>query len=265
MLSQKNINQINDEFGRLNRTYDSTFLRIAALSQHILVQPKAIEYMTQGVGRRLKLACRCISNIYRIFPPDRTELLKDDELSDICINLHAFYLNVFGLLDNLAWVLNHERQLSLNKMNVGLYDKRMRQHLSSGFDAHLQSLSKWYDELLKHYRDALAHRIPLYVPPFLIPTDDPELKSFDPSAEKRIAPFYLQSVDESPKQILMHAQLLADFKTVESIVRHFCMTEFPDAESIACYFLDPGVLAPPPGVRDRLQDFLDRTGIPMSI
>lgn len=171
VLSQDNKTKLNRGFLHSKQVYEATLMRTTALSQFVLVQPKALEYMNEGVGRRLKVVFRGISNIFRIFPPQRTNLLNEDELVDICINLHAFYINIFGLFDNLAWVLVYERQLTIHRNDVGLYFKKMRRHLAPEFDSYLQSILPWHDEHLKHYRDALAHRIPMYLPPYFLPTD----------------------------------------------------------------------------------------------
>jgi hypothetical protein len=66
--------------------------------------PRAREHANQGFARRLRIMVRCIDNVFRMLPPDRTELPSRDELSDAAINIQSFVFNVFGSIDNLAWI-----------------------------------------------------------------------------------------------------------------------------------------------------------------
>jgi hypothetical protein len=43
---------------------------------------KAREYLSHGIGRRLGVISRCLDNVFRIFPPERTKLLTREELAD---------------------------------------------------------------------------------------------------------------------------------------------------------------------------------------
>jgi hypothetical protein len=190
---------------------------------------------------------RSIENVFTIFPIERIKLLSMDELRDVDINLHAFCINIFGLLDNLAWVLIYEKQLAaqIGKMSVGLYKKKTQEYLSEEFCHYLNSdhMKKWHAEYLKNYRDALSHRIPLYVPP---KTLTPEQASQVEQIEKKIADcwdpldldmieklrkeqngigdicFLIKHAFSESKSIVLHAQLIADFHTIEEIVEKYC-------------------------------------------
>ena len=106
---------------------------------------------------------------------------------DSTINLHAFLINIFGLLDNLAWVVIHEQQLTdkIDKKNVGLYENKTQVCFTEKFRSYLNSdrMKKWRNEYLKNYRDALSHRIPPYVPP---KTLNPEQKTQEEQIENKI-------------------------------------------------------------------------------
>ena len=56
---------------------------------------------------------RSLMLILNIFPVEREEKLKKSELKDIEINMQAFIFNVFGVLDNLAWVFVFDRKLEI--------------------------------------------------------------------------------------------------------------------------------------------------------
>jgi hypothetical protein len=64
----------------------------------------AREFATHGYTRRLKVMVRCIDNVFRMIPPDRVGLPSRDELLDATINIQSFVFNVFGSIDNLAWI-----------------------------------------------------------------------------------------------------------------------------------------------------------------
>jgi len=77
---------------------------------------------------------------------------------------------VAGILDNWAWafVLRHQlRDLIDNPLQVGLFRAQVLAVLPDPLRYYLQTehITTWHREYLKDYRDALAHRIPLYVPP----------------------------------------------------------------------------------------------------
>src|SRR5277367_152246 len=69
-----------------------------------LQRPRAREFARQGFPGRLKVMVRCITNVFDEIPPERTELPSRDELTDATINIQSFVFNVFGAVDNLAWV-----------------------------------------------------------------------------------------------------------------------------------------------------------------
>ncbi|MFW6144687.1 MAG: DEAD/DEAH box helicase, partial [Candidatus Natronoplasma sp.] len=104
-----------------------------------------------------------------------TKKILREELKDVDINLHAFFINIFGLLDNMAWVIVHENigsATDIDKKKVGLYQTETQKVMKYEFKQYLNAdrTKKWHNEYLKNYRNALAHRIPLYVPPKRIST-----------------------------------------------------------------------------------------------
>jgi hypothetical protein len=68
---------------------------------------------------------------------------------------------------------------------------------------HSERIQKWYAEYLTNYRDALSHRIPLYVPPKSL---TPEHASQVKQIENKIADCYKS----------------CDFNTIEEIVEKYC-------------------------------------------
>jgi hypothetical protein len=90
------------------------------------------------------------------------------KLHDAQINVQAFIANVYGAVDNLAWVWVHERELvnQIPRKRVGLrpHHREVRESFNPEFRDYLSKMDTWFGYITE-YRDALAHRIPLYIPP----------------------------------------------------------------------------------------------------
>lgn len=61
--------------------------------------------------RRLGTLKRCIENVFTPIPPKTEHIPDRDVLRDAQINLQAFVANVYGAIDNLAWLWVYERGL----------------------------------------------------------------------------------------------------------------------------------------------------------
>src|SRR5216684_1794536 len=130
-----------DELTNMERAHPEVILEMRKVLEQIMVKwlpvlksPRAREYLTHGVGRRLLILRRCFENVFAICPVGRTEPLSEEDRTDLEISLHAFMINVHGLLDNLAWVRVFEgtRGGGLPARNqVGLFEKpKVEQYLS---------------------------------------------------------------------------------------------------------------------------------------
>ena len=143
--------------------------------QHQFGNERAKEFAFHGFSRRLYTLVRCIENTFCAIPPDLDEVPTQDQTQDVAIQVQAFIFNVFGCLDNLAWMWVLERNItkpdgtSLPPEWVGLrtQNKLVRETLGEELRTYLDGISGWF-KYLEVYRHALAHRIPLYVPPFSI-------------------------------------------------------------------------------------------------
>jgi hypothetical protein len=129
------------------------------------------EYLKYGVGRRCYLIGWALRNVYNSYPPEQTANLGLQGSADVQLNLHAFYINLAGAFDNMAWafVLRHglfNPQQIRKRNQVGMLQKTTRKFLPRRILIELQSpeSTAWMDTHLTDYRDALAHRIPLYLP-----------------------------------------------------------------------------------------------------
>lgn len=205
--------------------------------------PSAQAYLIQGVCRRLKCVRRCLNNVFNLFPVSRQKLLSEDERSDVEINLQAFLIHCHGIADNLAWTYVLERGLALDRRKVGLFNRVTQEVLPEDIRGYLTSerMKIWHRTYAKNFRDALAHRIPPYIPPSMLTPErqqrsaelDAEIESemrdgnFDRALELeeeqeglgRICPVFVHSYldEDRSAPVLLHAQLIADSRTVMEI------------------------------------------------
>lgn len=171
---------------------------------------------------------------------------SDDERTDGTINIQAFLFNVFGGLDNLAHILICEKQLiradgkSFPSKQIGLGPDNInfRAAISSELSSYLATLDDWFG-YLADFRHALAHRIPIYIPPYIITSaaKDEYERLENEKAQAFIAhnierafqldeaqdalgqfePIMTHSPLESPGFIAFHREILVDFYTIEEV------------------------------------------------
>lgn len=242
--SKESLNKLEEHFLTIKGRYQRLMSRYA--SRHF-VHPVAREYATHGYTRRLKILARCIENVFEILPPSRTGLPTSDELSDCTISIQAFVFNAFGSIDNLAWIWALEKQLTkngklLSKRDIGLrsHNLIMRNSFSLGFRQYLDTLEPWFKGM-GSFRDALAHRIPLYIPPYLVARSDTEaynsltermlralieqnMDEYEALQTKqnqlgKYRPVMMHSISENVGIINFHPQILADFGAIELLGR----------------------------------------------
>jgi hypothetical protein len=178
----------------------------------------------------------------KVVPPSTAKVPEKSKLDDAQINVQAFIANVYGGVDNLAWIWVHERGLTkkIPRTQIGLRKKHheVRASLSLEFQKYLEGLDGWFNYITE-YRDALAHRIPLYIPPGgvrpknldayndLMQRMNNALNNFNGYEYERLSaeqskllvfqPLITHSVKETTAHFAFHAQLIADFLTVEEL------------------------------------------------
>lgn len=256
-FSSDQVNQLTEEYSKVDSKYQKLLMQYTALK---LNNQEAYEYAYHGFTRRIGTLKRCIDNIYTICPPDQSEKLSREQCLDLGINLQSFAFNIFGCIDNLAWIWTKEKQLKnkkeqpLSGPSVGLMspekNKIIRDSFSQDFQDYLSNLrkvdkeddDKWHD-ILEDFRHALAHRIPLYVPPYgITPADTEESnnleermrqalnknnfqewKQLNEEQEKlgHFFPVMSHSFTENSKSMVFHSQVLADWNTIVEMSEKF--------------------------------------------
>jgi len=249
MYSNEEIERLTDEYNALLREYHELIKTITIQGQS-LTNDLAKEYILHGASRRISVLRRSVENIFRIFPLETIQLLQQDDLYDVQINLHAFVMNLYGVFENCAWafVIYHDLKEVIGDRNrISLFKKETKKHLPEPIISYLrsQSMIDWHKYILS-YRDSLAHRIPLYIPPSAFTEEDSvkyrqlqeeQMECFRKFAEgysdtaivdrtRQIftelsaigspCPAFLHSLteDEIARQMLIHPQLICDSRTI---------------------------------------------------
>jgi len=206
-------------------------------------QPRAEEIAKHGLARRLQMIRHCIRRTFEILPPETTEPDRDD-LMDATAFLHTFIFNLYGAIDNAArlWCIEADLRLAsgkpLRKFDIGLTQNHaiVRSSLSASFQLFLSNINDWFC-YLESYRHALAHRIPLYIPPKCLnadevrkferfnklldnSTDTPDLYKQHHAEQAKIGKFspqIMHSYSDGARPIFLHAQMICDYSTVIEI------------------------------------------------
>jgi hypothetical protein len=242
----------DEQIGKLAREYADLNAKFLSLQEIYISHPwknsRALEHATHGFSRRLKTMVRCVHNVYRTVPPERKDKPTRDELTDVAINIQSFVMNVFGSLDNLAWIWVSEKgqkrkdgtPIPNKQIGLGPRYESVRNTFPEEFRNYLDGLIDWFKRL-GDLRDALAHRIPLYVPPYALLTKDlpayrdlekkmfaagmrGDIEEYDRLSVEQLElgkfrPLIQHSFEENGDTFVFHAQMLADFNTVDEVAR----------------------------------------------
>jgi hypothetical protein len=206
----------------------------------------AREHAIHGFGRRLGTLIRCVDRVFDLLPPESDEMPSAATREDATVCIQAFIANIVGAMDNLAWTWVSEKGVtqpdgqSLPRTWVGL-GPSYRQVFASftpAFQSYLRNRQDWLSHI-KDFRDALAHRIPLYIPPYRVAPehwdeyvqlgadaaaalDASEMAAYDAFKAQQHAlgsfsPCITHSFEEHAPVIWLHTQLLNDFATLHEM------------------------------------------------
>ncbi|WP_027052796.1 hypothetical protein [Mesorhizobium erdmanii] len=240
---ESQISQFSDELAKWLDREDN--LATALLIRECR-KPETSELVRHGLMRRLATLKHAIQRTFEILPPQETEPTRD-MLMDATSHLQTFVINVFGAIDNLARIWCMEADVRkpngtpLKSMAIGLTPGHVpvRASLSQPFQDYLASADPWF-AYLEDYRHALAHRIPLYIPPRQL--NDEESAEFE-RLEQEIAqairdderyvvlrgrqqrlgifnPLMMHSYSEQARPVYLHPQMICDLATVVEIGEH---------------------------------------------
>lgn len=208
---------------------------------------KAKEYAQHGLCRRLSTMTQMVDTVFEILPPDLDEVPELVTVMAATACIQNFVMNAFGCLENLAWIWVLEKNVrgkggaELGRYDIGLGKPYVRKSFSAEFQAFLDENQEWLGNLIS-FRDGLAHRIPLYIPPYVI--EEAVVEQFKTLGAAAIAaalagnqaeydrlrgeqralgkfrPWMTHSVLDGAPTIVFHKQMLHDYVTVDA----YCWT-----------------------------------------
>lgn len=210
------------------------------------------KFAKHGVGRRIRLVYHSLRNIFAVIPTNSSELIPDENLINASINLQSFLSNLYGILDNIAWVWYYENPelhtiFERHKQQIGLTRKhsQFRKHLPKPFLNTLKQNDNWIS-FIKEIRDALAHQIPLYIIPAMVDEKNKDIyyeldnqklsciisRDFDTfdKIEKQqrsmsyFHPYWIKETKGETTPMVLHPQAISDAKTIIVILKEFLKT-----------------------------------------
>jgi hypothetical protein len=101
--------ELEEKLSTVERKYSRLLLTFT--HKHHFKKENAWEYANHGFMRRFGTLRRCIENVFSLIPPEMEKIPDRQVLYDAQINVQAFFANVYGSIDNLAWVWVYERGL----------------------------------------------------------------------------------------------------------------------------------------------------------
>jgi hypothetical protein len=197
-------------------------------------------YAFEGLVRRLDTMIRAIDYVFNALPPENEDVPDTDNTVAATILIQSFVINIQGCLDNLAWIWVYEtnqkdqRGCDLDRRAVGLGEGYwlLRKSFSKPFRKYLKSRKEWFRQV-SEFRDSLAHRIPLYVLPFIV--SEPNVPEYNRLQREAFAttdyktylelkakqeklgayrPWMTHSPTEGAPVVVFHQQMLKDFLTI---------------------------------------------------
>jgi len=240
-FTEEQIAQLAEGYAALDGRYND--LRQSYIN-HPWTTDRGREFGVNGFARRLQCLHRCIHNVFDNLPPELEQAPDRDTRHEAELQIQAFVFHAFGAADNLAWIWVSEENITRNNgtplpdASIGIRKQQVMQSFSEAFRAHLQVREEWF-KYLESFRHALAHRIPLYIPPYVVLQDNvAKYNELQTAMNEAIAaanvaqydelkaeqmqltswqPLMQHSIIEDAGKIVFHSQLIADFNTIHEL------------------------------------------------
>lgn len=201
----------------------------------------ALLHLKGGLGCRHYILRHCREYLERTCFAATDKPLSAVAATEAAVHLNGYYLNLRGALDNLAWMLQLELEVvpgvteaSGKRTSIDLFGKAFLDSLGKKSCCHVRpivALKQWGLDLAK-LRDPAAHRVPLYVPPGIM-TSQEQVDEF-----RRLDELSGTPEDElggrSRIEVILEAQRVSSFAPV------FCVTSLA---GIQLYSIPRQVLA----------------------
>ncbi|MBF0595388.1 MAG: hypothetical protein HQL22_10550 [Candidatus Omnitrophica bacterium] len=144
----------------------------------LVTATEAQEFWLHGLLRRIGTLKANLNRVLAISPPTRSKKLNEIEFADLTAHLQCFYINHFGVYNNLALIWTFERlsiqdrkQFIKPKYTPNIFNKDFKRLLPFEMRKQINQSSVWYKNLID-FRHPLAHAIPFYVVPYFLTADE---------------------------------------------------------------------------------------------
>jgi hypothetical protein len=171
MAAQYSEEQITEYEESRQRWLDRGDALLTTILTQTFANPQAGEYARTGFARRLGYLDHAMLRLDEVYPPNIVNAPRD-RVRDAELILQAFVMNVFGAIDNLAWVWALERNVT-GPGGRALYGSEMVfvgprcDHLIASLTPpildEIANAAEWFD-VIGAYRHGVAHQIPIYIP-----------------------------------------------------------------------------------------------------
>jgi hypothetical protein len=217
---------------------------------------RAGEFARIGFCRRLGYLEHAMRRMDEVYPPNCSGASRE-QVRDAELILQAFVMNVFGAIDNLAWVWTLERSVTGPKGQplwpaeicfVGPRSRSLVASLPSPVLTVLDNSKEWFDQI-GAYRHGVAHQIPIYIPRLYSAEDVASAEEIGVAINEAIAAGEREKLgpllDErhslgdyggymalngERRPMLMHPQMVCDLATVVEL-GELIMSELPNTPS----------------------------------
>lgn len=153
-----------------NKSQYATIARlISIIAPNNTYKTPLYSFAYHGIIRRIKILNRCIENIFHARDFSSDTIPSGTELSDITINLQCFIINIYGVLENLAWVYAICTDFQGNIHEKSFFSKKQKllNSLPDNIRVTFVGDGKWFEHI-KNIRDLLVHQEPFYIPPYSV-------------------------------------------------------------------------------------------------
>lgn len=137
MYTKRQLSQFKEQ--SITEPIELKNLAMSVLAKAETLSGKSKEHAIHGIARRLLVIRECLFSFFELLPPDILLEPKNETRQKVNVNLHAFLINVCGILDNMAWLLVYEKEpnriryFEKNKIKVGLFRTGFHQYLPNNW------------------------------------------------------------------------------------------------------------------------------------
>ena len=125
MYSSEQLGQLYEGKRDVSQHIQETLFKCLALTPSLT--DKAQEHCKYGICRRLLIVNECLNFFFNELPPEIDKEISKERRSRASIHLHAFLINICGIIDNMAWLwvyqskLDDKFDIEEHHVNVGLF------------------------------------------------------------------------------------------------------------------------------------------------